>query len=582
MGRGAIRSRRKVSAAANGLQAWKILEDLTNHVDLVLTEVVMPYLSGIGLLSKIMSHKTCRNIPVIMMSSNDSMGIVFKCLSKGAVDFLVKPVRKNELKNLWQHVWRRCHSSSGSGSGSESGNQTQSSSEQQNANNADYCDSEDDDNESIKLNTRDGSDNGSGTQSSYTKQSVGIDSRQAISPSDPLTDPPNSTCAQVLQPNSEIFSKELGNMAMDRSCQAQNESTDESTGKDLGIEISRNSNMQCESNPTEIKNEGVVGVDPSNTFEEPTVHAADLIAPIAGNKDTQQAAGVTNAPSDSSNISKSRDDIYQGFIDSSLKRLRSTGENAISTQDSRNGLKHSDSSAFTRYHNSATSNKPLSGCGGSCSPFDNGSEAWKMELTHNMLSKSNAPFEHGSNGSRSNNNDLVSTTKNVITDAPTQIGASATTQDTQRKTDRCSSIKNMMEAKTLQCGPSNVFAKPLGGTATKHSLHGSNSGSNFGSNGQNGGSTAVNAGGIDMESANGIVGGDNGSGSGRGSGSGTDQNQLTQREAALNKFRQKRKERNFGKKVRYQSRKRLAEQRPRLHGQFVRQNMHGQTSKDTE
>lgn len=45
-----------------------------------------------------------------MMSSHDSMGLVFKCLSKGAVDFLVKPIRKNELKNLWQHVWRRCHS----------------------------------------------------------------------------------------------------------------------------------------------------------------------------------------------------------------------------------------------------------------------------------------------------------------------------------------------------------------------------------------------------------------------------------------------------------------------------------------
>lgn len=44
------------------------------------------------------------------MSSHDSMGIVFSCLSKGAVDFLVKPIRKNELKNLWQHVWRRCHS----------------------------------------------------------------------------------------------------------------------------------------------------------------------------------------------------------------------------------------------------------------------------------------------------------------------------------------------------------------------------------------------------------------------------------------------------------------------------------------
>lgn len=54
-----------VIEATNGLQAWKILEDLTNHVDLVLTEVVMPCLSGIALLWKIMSHKTRKNVPVI-------------------------------------------------------------------------------------------------------------------------------------------------------------------------------------------------------------------------------------------------------------------------------------------------------------------------------------------------------------------------------------------------------------------------------------------------------------------------------------------------------------------------------------
>ena len=54
-----------VSAAANGLEAWKILQDPNNHSDLVLTEVVMPILSGFGLLCKIMSHRTLRNIPVI-------------------------------------------------------------------------------------------------------------------------------------------------------------------------------------------------------------------------------------------------------------------------------------------------------------------------------------------------------------------------------------------------------------------------------------------------------------------------------------------------------------------------------------
>ncbi|KAH7840693.1 hypothetical protein Vadar_020386 [Vaccinium darrowii] len=43
-----------------------------------------------------------------------------------------------------------------------------------------------------------------------------------------------------------------------------------------------------------------------------------------------------------------------------------------------------------------------------------------------------------------------------------------------------------------------------------------------------------------------------------------------QREAALNKFCLKQKDRCFDKKVRYESRKKLAEQRPRVKGQFVR------------
>ncbi|XP_017700046.2 two-component response regulator-like APRR3 isoform X2 [Phoenix dactylifera] len=96
-----------VAAVADGLKAWEVLKEKHYSVDLVLTEVAMPSLSGIALLSKIMSTEECKNIPVIMMSSHDSIGVVLKCMLKGAVDFLVKPVRKNELRNLWQHVWRR-------------------------------------------------------------------------------------------------------------------------------------------------------------------------------------------------------------------------------------------------------------------------------------------------------------------------------------------------------------------------------------------------------------------------------------------------------------------------------------------
>ena len=42
------------------------------------------------------------------------------------------------------------------------------------------------------------------------------------------------------------------------------------------------------------------------------------------------------------------------------------------------------------------------------------------------------------------------------------------------------------------------------------------------------------------------------------------------RRLAIAKFREKRKARNFDKKVRYESRRRLAETRPRVRGQFVR------------
>ncbi|CAN1151973.1 Two-component response regulator-like APRR1 [Linum perenne] len=47
-------------------------------------------------------------------------------------------------------------------------------------------------------------------------------------------------------------------------------------------------------------------------------------------------------------------------------------------------------------------------------------------------------------------------------------------------------------------------------------------------------------------------------------------NKVDRREAALMKFRQKRKERCFDKKIRYVNRKKLAERRPRVRGQFIR------------
>ncbi|XP_051117017.1 two-component response regulator-like APRR1 [Andrographis paniculata] len=76
-------------------------------IDLILSEVDLPMSKGLKMLKYIRRDKELRRIPVIMMSAQDEVPIVVKCLKFGAADYLVKPLRTNELLNLWTHMWRR-------------------------------------------------------------------------------------------------------------------------------------------------------------------------------------------------------------------------------------------------------------------------------------------------------------------------------------------------------------------------------------------------------------------------------------------------------------------------------------------
>jgi pseudo-response regulator 7 len=128
-------------------------------------------------------------------------------------------------------------------------------------------------------------------------------------------------------------------------------------------------------------------------------------------------------------------------------------------------------------------------------------------------------------------------------------------------------------------GSSNGYGSTGNGNG---SMNGSASGSNTGvNNGQSGlGATPMIT---DNSGSNGVGGTDAAmDGVSGGNGLCTEQMRFARREAALNKFRQKRKERCFEKKVRYQSRKRLAEQRPRVRGQFVRQAVYDPSAGDAE
>ncbi|XP_042755471.1 two-component response regulator-like APRR3 isoform X2 [Lactuca sativa] len=537
----------EVTAVANGVEAWKVLIDLNKQIDLVLTEVVMPYLSGVGLLSKIMNHAPRKNIPVIMMSSDDSMGIVFNCLSKGAVDFLVKPIRKNELKNLWQHVWRKCHSSSGSES--ESGirapkpikvrsddvsDDGDGSDDDDDDDDNDDDDDDDDDDRSIGLTAKDGSDNGSGTQSSWSKRAVEVESTKYSWDQLPTSTPPDSTCAQVIRTRAETSNNYHPKPVATKDHAGEDDKIDTVLmGKDLGIGVSRNSGKFIESNSKEESEQRTKCM----TF-----------------------AKANDVPA----------------LELSLKRPRDLEDTDTTSTHRRNVLKQSDLSAFSRYNNNTTSEtaKPLK-----------------------IQSNSNGAPNQRSNGSSTHNNDMGSSTNNAFAkpeplpdDKSTPPPGDGDTTNFQVRHHHHHYHhhhhhvhKTQPQQKANQeddDGSSrNKAVAPVEGDAANY---GSASGSNNKSNGENGGSSGQKGGGY----GGGGEGGDNGvvaekgkigngSGSGSGSGSGVDKDRLAQREAALNKFRQKRKDRCFEKKVRYHSRKKLAEQRPRVRGQFVRQEVNG-------
>lgn len=375
-------------------------------------------------------------------------------------------------------------------------------------------------------------------------------------------------------------------------------------GKDLEIGVPRTSELHPKFHHTKTKSTKQADINVDYHYEIETnkknedafvehTKAAYLIGGIANNADTQPINDTDEPSKKDKNIEGSND---LPSLRLSLKRSRLPGEGANSTHDERNILRRSDQSAFSRYRNSAASTQAQTACVGSCSPVDNSSDVLKTESTQNMVSNSNPVIlKQGSNES-SDNNDKGSTTNPATCKEktastvlikgnhpsafhPVQIQTS-TQPIPQENINEPDAAKFQYQVQhhhhhyhhhhhhvhNTQNSSENdeLAAKNMTAVAYVSPVEGN--GSNSGSNGQNmSGTIAENANGASEKGAG------NGNGSGSGSASGVDQNRIAQREAALIKFRQKRKERNFEKKVRYYSRKKLAEQRPRVRGQFVRQ-----------
>ena len=81
--------------ADDGLKAMEILKEM--KPDLIISDIMVPYLDGIQILKKIKGDDELKTIPVIMLTSKTQEKDVLAGLQLGAHDYIAKPFSPAEL-----------------------------------------------------------------------------------------------------------------------------------------------------------------------------------------------------------------------------------------------------------------------------------------------------------------------------------------------------------------------------------------------------------------------------------------------------------------------------------------------------
>ncbi|KDP26732.1 hypothetical protein JCGZ_17890 [Jatropha curcas] len=94
----------EVTTCGLAREALNLLRERKDSYDIVISDVNMPDMDGFKLLEHIGLEM---DLPVIMMSVDGETSRVMKGVQHGACDYLLKPIRMKELRNIWQHVFRK-------------------------------------------------------------------------------------------------------------------------------------------------------------------------------------------------------------------------------------------------------------------------------------------------------------------------------------------------------------------------------------------------------------------------------------------------------------------------------------------
>lgn len=93
-----------VECASDGAQAWDKFQRLSPH--LVITDLMMPKMDGFELCAAIRGSSMGQNTPVLVATGLEDVASIEHAYSKGATDFITKPINWDVFRHRVLFVWR--------------------------------------------------------------------------------------------------------------------------------------------------------------------------------------------------------------------------------------------------------------------------------------------------------------------------------------------------------------------------------------------------------------------------------------------------------------------------------------------
>ncbi len=93
-----------IITAQNGLECLEIVESKEHHIDLVLMDIMMPYMDGYETMQKIRQELELNDLPIIALTAKAMKNDREKCLEAGASDYISKPLDLSQLFSVMR-VW---------------------------------------------------------------------------------------------------------------------------------------------------------------------------------------------------------------------------------------------------------------------------------------------------------------------------------------------------------------------------------------------------------------------------------------------------------------------------------------------